>query len=526
MPSSPALAENRVLVRLGNRPAADFLERRRRHRLHAETHRAQTGGVHDAQQFRVEPIEPRFALEGVGQPTGADGVAHFEHAIALLREERIAKDDVRRSAVFLEIRQFLDHARHRPGSIGRLDPVRAVGAELRAAPRRQHRQRASVRPAGKRDPPATLRRQQRIPLRKRQRVQVVDLRTRHCPAQPFAGKQPHQRRLGLTADDEVRRVLEQVRQLLRSESDESDAHAGGAHRARPRRLTAVVDKRRQDDRHVAIDGLTIAAHNLVTRRWPPRPPHMPGARSAVHEWHPSSGATTRVTREKGRSLDPYPPTTVSLLIRSSPPLMSAKTTRIGFTPRSMTARACAAGSTVDLGKMPGRSLAHRVMATRWPSRTCDVTGELEPGECGRRARNERECRGRRSRTSYGAVRLRNDHGLRWLIGQHRAKRQQGASIDGRRIGIVVLGVLTRVRKHVRRRRRVELRCAAIAREVIKVMREHIGLMFAGSCTERQQQDTGAKQPERPDGPDGKGKHLASYHLEYTRARGRLMMLRH
>src|ERR1044071_4885582 len=41
-------------------------------------------------------------------------------------------------------------------------------------------------------------------------------------------------------------------------------------------------------------------------------------------------ATTCVTFENGRSLDPYPPATVSLLMKPSPPLTSARKIRMVY----------------------------------------------------------------------------------------------------------------------------------------------------------------------------------------------------
>src|SRR3954452_16369423 len=43
----------------------------------------------------------------------------------------------------------------------------------------------------------------------------------------------------------------------------------------------------------------------------------------------------RVTFENGFSLEPYPPTTVSLLMKPSPPLISASTIRMGCTPSGL-----------------------------------------------------------------------------------------------------------------------------------------------------------------------------------------------
>ena len=66
------------------------------------------------QQLFVEPVEPRFALEAVCEPPRTHAVAEGEHAIAVLRKERIAEHDVHRAAQVVEIRQFVEDVGDRP----------------------------------------------------------------------------------------------------------------------------------------------------------------------------------------------------------------------------------------------------------------------------------------------------------------------------------------------------------------------------------------------------------------------------
>ena len=105
--------------------------------------------MHRLEQRVVEPIEPRLALERVAQPAAADPVAQREHALAILREQRIAKDDVQRPARVLQVLQFVEDVVDGPRAVARLDAMRTIRAELRAAAARPA-PAAIRRPAGPR----------------------------------------------------------------------------------------------------------------------------------------------------------------------------------------------------------------------------------------------------------------------------------------------------------------------------------------------------------------------------------------
>ncbi len=67
------------------------------------------------------------------QPARLDLVAQLEHALALLGEQRIAEDDVRPPILVAQPLHLVDDVRDRARAIAGEDPVRAIGAELRAA---------------------------------------------------------------------------------------------------------------------------------------------------------------------------------------------------------------------------------------------------------------------------------------------------------------------------------------------------------------------------------------------------------
>ena len=69
--------------------------------------------------------------------------------------------------------------------------------------------------------------------------------------------------LRLAVDDEVRGIGEQVRKLLRGQSDEPDVDASRTHRARPLALASMVDERRQHDRHVAFQQFAGGERHFV-----------------------------------------------------------------------------------------------------------------------------------------------------------------------------------------------------------------------------------------------------------------------
>ena len=169
-------------------------------------------------------------------------------------------------------------------AVGRLDAVRAVGAELGTAARGEHRQGAADRPAGERHPQLTARRDQRVPPREGQAVEVVDLRAGHDAAEPLSGDQPAQRGLWLSGDHEVAVAREQVRYLLGRQAEEADADAAlraatapAPSRGDDRPARTARGRRRPSTGVVGGDCDLVAG---VTRRGPRR---RPGERSAGRE---------------------------------------------------------------------------------------------------------------------------------------------------------------------------------------------------------------------------------------------------
>jgi hypothetical protein len=65
--------------------------------------------MHGGQELVIESVEAGLALEGVFQTTTADAVAQRERTIAILREKRIAKDDVQRSAKVLKVAELVEN---------------------------------------------------------------------------------------------------------------------------------------------------------------------------------------------------------------------------------------------------------------------------------------------------------------------------------------------------------------------------------------------------------------------------------
>src|SRR5215475_5571915 len=131
---------------LRDRTAARLLQRRRVERFDAEAHRAETGGVQTIEQLDVEPVEPRYGFERELQPPAFDLIAELDAPVALLAEQRIAEDDVGLPHLIAQPFDLVDDVLDRSCAIAGEDPVRTVGAELRAAPARQQRKSAADRP--------------------------------------------------------------------------------------------------------------------------------------------------------------------------------------------------------------------------------------------------------------------------------------------------------------------------------------------------------------------------------------------
>ena len=165
----------------------------------------------------------KIAVAGLRAVTdeGDDLVAQLDAAVALLAEKRVAEDDVRLADRVAQPLDLVDDVLDRARPIARENPVRAVGAELGAAARGEHGQRAAVGATRERNAQSPPRRHKRFPVGERQRIEIVDLRTGRHAAQLVAVEEAEQRRFGLAIDDEIGGRFKQLRQLLRGESDEA-----------------------------------------------------------------------------------------------------------------------------------------------------------------------------------------------------------------------------------------------------------------------------------------------------------------
>jgi len=239
----PAVIDDEPLLLLRDRPAAHFLQRVGRHRLHAEAHRAHARRVQAIEQLRIEPIEPRLALEPEIEAAPLDGVGDGHGPLTVLGEQRIPEDHIRTRVALAQVRELVGDVLHRAGAIAGQDAVRAIGAELGTSAARQHREAAAGRPPGARDIEAEPPLAQQIPAWKRQGIQVRKRRARDAARKRGAGYKLHHRGLGLAIDQEIGVRLEQLRHLRRREPDEPDARAPSAHHVGPGGLLLEVNQR-------------------------------------------------------------------------------------------------------------------------------------------------------------------------------------------------------------------------------------------------------------------------------------------
>src|SRR5689334_13163102 len=120
-------------MRLRNRPASRFLQRHRIERLDAKAHRAEARRIERVDQLHVETVETRLGLEAKRETARLDRIAQLETPVALLAEQRIAKNDVRPRSLITEPLELVDNVRDGPRAITGQNPVRAIGAVFRAA---------------------------------------------------------------------------------------------------------------------------------------------------------------------------------------------------------------------------------------------------------------------------------------------------------------------------------------------------------------------------------------------------------
>ena len=243
------MVDDEPLVRLRRRPPAGALQRVRIHRLDAEAHRPQPRRVQRVDQLRIEPVEPRLALEPQIQLARANFVRERHRAIALLTEQRVAEDHVRTAERVTQRPELVDDVRHGSRAVIREDPVRTVRAELRTPAAREQREAAAVRASRERHPPPRPR--LHVPARKRQRIEIADLRAGHVAGKGLPLRQALDRRFGFADDHEVRVIAEQLRELRARQPDEAGADAAAARHVAPRALVPVVDERAENDCDVA-----------------------------------------------------------------------------------------------------------------------------------------------------------------------------------------------------------------------------------------------------------------------------------
>ena len=84
----------------------------------------------------------------------------------------------------------------------------------------------------------------------------------HAPEWLAAG-QTHGRGFGLAVQDEIAVIGKQVRHLRRGDAEESDLDTSRPHLVGPGRFVAVVDQRRQHQRHVAVGERSAGPHHFV-----------------------------------------------------------------------------------------------------------------------------------------------------------------------------------------------------------------------------------------------------------------------
>ncbi len=262
-PLPVAVDDDLALMRRRDRPAAGLAQRRRIRRLDPEADRTEAGRVQPIEQDRVEPIEPRFRLEGQRQPTRSNRVAQVQAAVALLAEQRIAEDHVRPRVPIAQPFELVDDVADRPRAITGDDAVRAVGAELGAAAACEQRVATAHWPGRPLEPEVRLAAAHEIPARERQRVEVGDrVARRHAP-RDGAARQLHHAGFRLAVQDEIAVALEEPRQLRGRDADESNRDAALPHPIGPRGFVAVVDERREHERNVALDQAAARPAHVV-----------------------------------------------------------------------------------------------------------------------------------------------------------------------------------------------------------------------------------------------------------------------
>src|SRR5262245_29825681 len=168
------LGDDSSLMRRGNRPASRSLERVVRRCLDSETDRRQPGAPERLQEFRVQSIETRLALEPQTQTPNVNLLTQLEASISILRKQRITKNDIRPPLQRAQILEFVSNVVDAAGAVRGKDAVRAIRAELRAPTTGEQRKGAAGGPPGEGQMPAAGSiASDQIPSRERKRGQIV-----------------------------------------------------------------------------------------------------------------------------------------------------------------------------------------------------------------------------------------------------------------------------------------------------------------------------------------------------------------
>ena len=143
--------------------------------------------------------------------------------------------------------------------------MRAVGAELGAAPAGQHGEPAQGARPGPPGPAPGAGSAEQVPPREREDVEVGQLAAAHDAPEGLPRGQAHESLFRLAMDEEVGVGKEQVRQLGGGQAHEAHARAARARGVGPARLVAVVDERREDEGEVALEDGVAGEGDLVAR---------------------------------------------------------------------------------------------------------------------------------------------------------------------------------------------------------------------------------------------------------------------
>src|SRR5262249_24679266 len=89
------MLDDRYLMLFRNRPAADPLQCRRIHGFDAKGNCVQSGAMEQIDEFLVQVVQARLALEFHLQVSAQDSFRDSDSPLAFLRKERITENQIR-----------------------------------------------------------------------------------------------------------------------------------------------------------------------------------------------------------------------------------------------------------------------------------------------------------------------------------------------------------------------------------------------------------------------------------------------